>query len=100
MSKLRINFLEEKRNFKFLRKKYCLFLFISIIVGYCLVVTGSTYAYYFFSGEDTSTLTGDLGKASIDLTVERVVPDTDMPLVPLLDATLGNAIKGNGGVYP
>lgn len=98
MSKLRINFLEEKRNFKFLRKKYGLFLFISIIVGYCLVVTGSTYAYYFFSGEDTSTLTGDLGKASIDLTVERVVPDTDMPLVPLLDAALGNAIKGNGGV--
>lgn len=59
---------------------------------------GSTYAYLYFNHDDTSTLVGDLGEAGIDLSVERLAPETDMYLVPLLDAALGNAIKGTGGV--
>ena len=61
-------------------------------------MTSGTYAYYYMKDVNTSTITGNLGEASVDLTVERIVPETDMALVPLVDAALGNAIKGTGGI--
>lgn len=85
------------RNFKLNLSKKKLIILLSGIFIYWLIMTGTTYAYLYVSGVDNS-ITGNLGQAGIDLDVDRVVPVNDMPLVPLLDAALGNAIAGNGGI--
>lgn len=74
---------------------------ICIIIGillYAIIMVGGTYAYLYATNVDNNTLTGNLAAASIDLDVERIVPTTDMGLVPLLDGALKNALKGNGGI--
>lgn len=74
---------------------------ICIIIGlllYVIFMVGGTYAYLYVTNIDDNTLTGNLAVASIELSVERIVPTTDMKLVPLLDGALGNALKGTGGI--
>lgn len=81
---------------KFNNRKRIL-LIISILLVYCLLVIGSTYAYLHANSINNNTITGDLGTASIELSVEKVIPTQEAPLVPLTDAALVNAIKGTGG---
>ena len=71
---------------------------LSIIFVYSLIIISGTYAYLWYKESNVSTLTGDLGEAGVELEVERVVPSSNMSLVPLLDDALDNALKGNGGV--
>lgn len=74
------------------------FLILVVILIYGIFLTGSTYAYLYMTDVNDNTLTGNLASASIDLDVERIVPTSDMALVPLKDGALKNAIKGNGGI--
>lgn len=73
-----------------------LVIFVCLLI-YCLIIIGSTYAYLYIYNENANKLTGNLGTANIELSVERVIPNESKPLVPLLDAALSNAIQGNGG---
>ncbi|MBQ8681658.1 MAG: hypothetical protein IJ509_01965, partial [Bacilli bacterium] len=83
---------------KFINNRQKFLLLIGIISVYSLITIGGTYAYLYTTNTNNNTIAGNLGEAGIELTVERLIPEMDMYLVPMLDAALGNAIKGNGGV--
>lgn len=84
---------------KYLKKRRKFILIVLFI--YAIVVIGSTYAYLYISDKNNNTLAGNMATANLELKVTRVTPSEDSGtsnLVPLLDAALNNALKGNGGI--
>ena len=79
------------------KRKY---LIIIALFSYIILITSGTYAYLYTSSKN-SNLAGNMATANLDLKVTRVTPSESSGtsnLVPLLDAALKNALKGNGGV--
>ena len=79
------------------KRKY---LIIIALFSYIILITSGTYAYLYASSKN-SNLAGNMATANLDLKVTRVTPSESSGtsnLVPLLDAALKNALKGNGGV--
>ena len=78
------------------KKLIIVFLFI-----YAILITSGTYAYLYTEAKNTNTIAGDLSTSDVNLLINRVTPaesNGTSQLVPLLDAALKNALKGNGGV--
>ena len=79
------------------KRKY---LIIIALFSYIILITSGTYAYLYTSSKN-SNLAGNMATAKLDLKVTRVTPSESSGtsnLVPLLDAALKNALKGNVGV--
>ena len=79
------------------KRKY---LILIALFSYIILITSGTYAYLYTSSKN-SNLAGNMATANLDLKVTRVTPSESSGtsnLVPLLDAALKNALKGNGGV--
>ncbi len=77
------------------------YIFIIILFVYAILITSGTYAYLYAEDSNTNTFAGNMSTANVDLEVSRVTPSEKngtSRLVPLLDAALKNALKGNGGV--
>ena len=77
------------------------YIFIIILFVYAILITSGTYAYLYAEDSNTNTFAGNMSTANVDLEVNRVTPSEKngtSRLVPLLDAALKNALKGNGGV--
>ena len=77
------------------------YIFIIILFVYAILITSGTYAYLYTEDSNTNTFAGNMSTANVDLEVNRVTPSEKngtSRLVPLLDAALKNALKGNGGV--
>lgn len=77
------------------------YIFIIILFVYAILITSGTYAYLYAEDSNTNTFAGNMSTANVDLEVSRVTPSEKSGtsrLVPLLDAALKNALKGNGGV--
>ena len=77
------------------------YIFIIILFVYAILITSGTYAYLYAEDSNTNTFAGNMSTANVDLEVSRVTPSENngtSRLVPLLDAALKNALKGNGGV--
>ena len=77
------------------------YIFIIILFVYAILITSGTYAYLYAEDSNTNTFAGNMSTANVDLEVSRVTPSESTGtsrLVPLLDAALKNALKGNGGV--
>lgn len=69
---------------------------------YSLIITGSTYAFYYVSKTDGSVLSGNMVTSDLELSVERVIPVPSKgtsKLISMLDVALNNALKGTGGEY-
>lgn len=78
------------------KKRIIVFLFI-----YAILITSGTYAYLYTEEKNTNTIAGNLSTSDVNLLINRVTPaesNGTSQLVPLLDAALKNALKGNGGV--
>ena len=77
------------------------YIFIIILFVYAILITSGTYAYLYAEDSNTNTFAGNMSTANVDLEVSKVTPSESngtSRLVPLLDAALKNALKGNGGV--
>ena len=80
------------------RKKRIIIVFLFI---YAILITSGTYAYLYTEEKNTNTIAGNLSTSDVSLLINRVTPaesNGTSQLVPLLDAALKNALKGNGGV--
>ena len=87
----------KKNSFKILKLGRKEFVFLVIVFAFCMMVMGSTYAYIYMNGQKANTMVGNLGTVKIELSIEKIVPSTESPLVPLLDDALENAIIGTNG---
>ncbi len=66
-----------------------------MISVYFISVTGSTYAYFALSASSENKISGTIATANLTLTVTKVLPNNNNPLVPQLESALKSAISSN-----
>ena len=70
-----------------------------LIVGIiCLVgiigIVGYTYSFFQVEDKDTGTMTGTVASTSLEVEIEKLVPSTNVGLVPQLDEYITSAVVG------
>ena len=87
--------MEEKEFRKKERRK------LLIVATFCLVaiisIIGYTYSYFVVSDIDSTTITGTVASASLNINVVKKAPSTNNGLVPQLDSAITSAVVGTKG---